>query len=126
MNDNNPSIKIYTNKIENSITSKTKAGFCLELLTPETMKLLGSTKSNITEDGNGEKVPHLTITEVVLVPCYIINNNYQQVPRVLYTSFQIIWWMIRYFNQKFCFEKHLRIFIVLNYVLLMEALNYLR
>ena len=91
MNDNNPSIKMYTNKIENSITSKTKAGFCLELLTPETMKLLGSTKSNITEDGNGEKVPHLTITEVVLVPCYIINNNYQQVPRVLYTSFQIMW-----------------------------------
>ena len=49
----NPSIKIFTNKIENIITSKIKAGYYLKLLTPETMKLLGSTKSNITKDKNG-------------------------------------------------------------------------
>ena len=49
------------------------------------MKLLGSTKSKITEDKNGENVPHLEITEVVLVHCNIVNNDYQQDSRVLYT-----------------------------------------
>ena len=49
------------------------------------MKLLGSTKSNITKDRNGENVPHLEITEVVLVHCNIFNNDYQQDSRVLYT-----------------------------------------
>ena len=55
------------------------------LLTPETMKLLGSTKSKITKDKNGDNVPHLEITEVVLVYCDIVNNDYQQDSRVLYT-----------------------------------------
>ena len=55
------------------------------LLAPETMKLLGSTKNKITKDKNGENVPHLEITEVVLVPCNIVNNDYQQDARVLYT-----------------------------------------
>ena len=49
------------------------------------MKLLGSTKNKITEDKNGENVPHLEITEVVLVPCNIVNNDYQQDSRVLFT-----------------------------------------
>ena len=49
------------------------------------MKLLGSTKSNITKDKNGENVPHLEITEVVLVHCNIVNNDYQHDSRVLYT-----------------------------------------
>ena len=49
------------------------------------MKLLGSTKSKITEDKSGENVPHLEITEVVLVHCNIVNNDYQQDSRVLYT-----------------------------------------
>ena len=49
------------------------------------MKLLGSTKSKITKDKNGENVPHLEITEVVLVHCDIVNNDYQQDSRVLYT-----------------------------------------
>ena len=40
------------------------------------MKLLGSTKSKVTKDENGEDVPHLEITEVVLVHCNIVNNNY--------------------------------------------------
>ena len=47
------------------------------------MKLLGSTKVN--EDKNGESVPHLEITEVVLIHCNIVNNDYQQDSRVLYT-----------------------------------------
>ena len=50
------------------------------------MKLLGSTKNKITNDKNGENVPHLEITEVVLVHCNIVNNYYQQDSRVLYTS----------------------------------------
>ena len=73
------------NEIENRITFKIKTGYTLELLTQETMKLLGSTENNITRDKNGEKVPHLEITEVVLVHCNIINNDYQQDSRFLYT-----------------------------------------
>ena len=49
------------------------------------MKLLGSNKSKITKDKNGENVPNLEITEVVLVYCNIVNNNYQHHSRVLYT-----------------------------------------
>ena len=49
------------------------------------MKLLGSTKNKITKDKNGENVPHLEITEVVLVHCNFVNNDYQQDSKVLYT-----------------------------------------
>ena len=49
------------------------------------MKLLGSIKNKITKDKNGENVPHLEITEVVLVYCNIVNNDYLQYSRVLYT-----------------------------------------
>ena len=49
------------------------------------MKLLGSAENKITKDKNGENVPHLEITEVVLVHCNIVNNDYQQDSRVLYT-----------------------------------------
>ena len=49
------------------------------------MKLLGSTKIKVTKDKNAQKVPHLEITEVVLVHCNIVNNDYQQDSRVLYT-----------------------------------------
>ena len=52
----NPSIRIYVNKIENWITFKIKTRYYFELLTPKTMKLLGSTKNKITEDKNGENV----------------------------------------------------------------------
>ena len=67
-----------------TVTFKIKNGYSLELLTPETMKLLGSTKKK-TQDKNGENVSHLEITEVVLVHCNIVNNDYQQDSRVLYT-----------------------------------------
>ena len=49
------------------------------------MKLLESTKNKIIKDKNGENVPHLENTEVVLVHCDIVNNDYQQDSRVLYT-----------------------------------------
>ena len=81
----NPSIRISINKIENRITLKTKTGYFLELLTPETMKLLESTKSKITKDENGENVPYSEITEVVLIQSNVVNNSYQQNSRVLYT-----------------------------------------
>ena len=80
-----PSIQIYVNKIENRITFKIKNEYSLELLTPETMKLLGSTKNKITKDKDGENVTHLETTEVVLVHCNIVDNDYQQDSRVLYT-----------------------------------------
>ena len=54
---------------------------------PEKMKLLESTESKITKGRSGENVPHLEITEVILVHCNIANNDYQQDSRVLYTCF---------------------------------------
>ena len=74
----NSSIKIYINKIENRITFKIKTEYYLELLTPETMKLLGSTKSKVTKNENGENFPYLEITEVVSRHCNVITNSYQQ------------------------------------------------
>ena len=77
---------IYLNEIENRITYKIKTGYYPELLTHEAMELLGSTKSKITKNKNGENVPQLEITEVVLIHCNIVNNNYQQDSRVFHTS----------------------------------------
>ena len=74
----NPSIRKYVNKTENRITFKIKTRYYLEILTLETMKLHGSTKSKITKDKNDEYVTYLEITEVVLIHCNVVNN------RVLY------------------------------------------
>ena len=71
--------------IKNRITFKIKNGYYLELLTPETMKFLGSTESKVTKDKNSENVPHLEIDELVLVHCNLVNNDYQQYSRTLYT-----------------------------------------
>ena len=49
------------------------------------MKLLGSTESKVTKDKNGENIPHLEIVELVLIHCNLVNNNYQQNSRILYT-----------------------------------------
>ena len=84
-NIDNPSVRIYVNKIENRITFKIKNGYYLELLTPKTMKLLGSAENKITKEKNGQNVTHLEITEVVSFQCNIVNNNYQQDLRVWYT-----------------------------------------
>ena len=62
-----------------------KNGYSLDFLMPGTMELLGSTENEITKNKNSENVPHLEITEVVLVHCDIVNNDYQQDSRVLYT-----------------------------------------
>ena len=71
-----PLIRMYFNKIENRITFKIETGYYLELLTPEKMKLLQSTKKNNYRK-NRKNVPHLEITEVVLVHCNIASNHYQ-------------------------------------------------
>ena len=63
----NPSIMISVNKIENKVRFKIETGYFLKLLNPETMKLLGSIKSKINKNKNGENVPHLETTEVTLV-----------------------------------------------------------
>ena len=81
----NPTIRIYVNRIENRITFKIKKGYYLELLTPETMKLLGSAENKINKDKNGENVPHLEVAELVLVHCNIVNNDCQQDSRIFYT-----------------------------------------
>ena len=79
-----PSLQIYVNKIEDRITFEIKKGYTLELLIKEKMKLLGSTESKITKNKYGENIPHLEITEVVLIRCNIVNNDYQQDSMVLY------------------------------------------
>ena len=81
----NPSGRIYVNTIENRIMFKIKTGYYLKPLTPETMELLGSTKSRITKDENGENVPHLEIAEVILIHCNVVSKDYQQDSRTLYT-----------------------------------------
>ena len=72
----NPPVRTYVNKIENRITFKIKTGYYLQLLTLETIKLLGSTKSKITKNENCGNEPHLEITEVLLVHYNVFNNYY--------------------------------------------------
>ena len=81
----NPPIEIFVGRNENRISLKIKNGYYLELLTPETMKLLGSTESKITAEKNGENFPHLEVVELVLIHCNIVDNGYQQNSRILYT-----------------------------------------
>ena len=78
-------ISIYANDINNRIVFKIKTGYKLELLSEETMKLLGSTSGIIDADKNSENVPRLENFEVFLVHCNFLNNSYQEHSRVLFT-----------------------------------------
>ena len=78
-----PPIEIFVRKNENRIKFKIKNGYYLELLTPETMKLLGSTEIKITGEKNDENGPHLEVVELVLIHCNIDGNSYQQNSRIL-------------------------------------------
>ena len=78
-------ILIYANTINNRIVFNIKSGYKLELLSKETMKLLGSTKNIIDSNKNSENVPRLENVEVVLVHCNLVNSSYQQHSRVLFT-----------------------------------------
>ena len=73
------------NKAKNRIVFKIKTGYKLELLSPETMKLLGSIKKDVDQDKDVENVPKLESVEVVLVHCNLVNSNYQQASKVSFT-----------------------------------------
>ena len=81
----NLQVQIYVNKIKNRVVFKIKTGYRLELLFPETMKLLESTKKDADQNKDGKNVPKLESVEVVLVHCNLVNNNYQQASKVLFT-----------------------------------------
>ena len=81
----NAPIRIYANKIKNGIVFKIKNGCKLELLTPETMKLLGSSKKDIDSDKNSENVLKLESVEVVLVHCNLVKNDYQHSSKDLFS-----------------------------------------
>ena len=79
----NPQIHIYPNRIENRIAFKIKTGYKLELLTSETLKLLGSAKKVVDKHKNGENVPKLESVEVVLIHCNLVKSDYQHASKVL-------------------------------------------
>ena len=81
----NPPVEIYPNKIKNRIVFKINTGYKLELSTPETMRLLRSTKKDVDKDKNDEVVPTLESVEVVLVHCNLIKNDYQHSSKVFFS-----------------------------------------
>ena len=78
-------MQIYPNKIKNRIVFEIKTGCKLELLTPETMKLLGSRKKGVDSDKNTENVPKLESVEVVLAHCNLVKNDYQHTSKILFS-----------------------------------------
>ena len=90
------------------------------------MKLLGSNKSKITKDKNSENMPNLEITELVLIHCNILNNDYQQDSRVLYTFIpnKLFGQLLDFSPKNFIFLKTLNsAFHILKYSLLIKILN---
>ena len=80
----NVSVQIYVKKIENRVVFKIKTGYELELLSPETIRLLGDTKKDADQEKDGEDAPKLEALELVLVHFNLVNNNYQQESKVLF------------------------------------------
>ena len=78
-------MQIYVNRIKKKIVFKIKIDYKLELLSPEKMKLLGSTKKMLIKK-DGENVPKLDSVEIVLVHCNLVSNNFQQASKVMFTS----------------------------------------
>ena len=81
----NPTVQIYPNKIKNRIVFKIKPGYKLDLITPETMKLLGSTKKDVDADKNSEHVPKVESAQVVLVHCNLVKNDCQHTSKVSFS-----------------------------------------
>ena len=81
----NPPVQIYRNRIKNRIVFKIKTGYKLELLTPKTMKLLGSTKKEVDKDKDGENVSRLESVKKALVHCSLVENDYQDTSKVLFS-----------------------------------------
>ena len=78
-------VLIYVNEINNRIVFKIKSGYKLELLSKETIKLLGNLTNTIDGDKNSELVPKLESVDLVLLHCNLVNNSYQQGSKVLFT-----------------------------------------
>ena len=115
-NTDKPSVQIYVNKIEKRVKFKIKNGYTLELTTPETMELLESTENKITKEKYGENVLNVEITEVVLVHCDLVNNDYQQHSRVLYTFVpNKLFGSLRNFSNKSYLSKNILLGIWWNY-----------
>ena len=104
----NPAVQIYPNKIKNRIVFKIKTRYKLELLTPETMKLLGSTKKGVDKDKDGEIVPKLESVEVVLVHCNLVKNYYQHTSKVSFSLVpnKTIWTVHKYFTTFFSDDEY--------------------
>ena len=84
MTENLP-IQIYPNKIKNRIVFKIKTSYKFELLTPETMKLLGIGIKKVDKNKDEEKITKLESVEVVLVHCDLVKNDYKHTTKVLFT-----------------------------------------
>ena len=82
---NNPPVQTYVNKIKNSIVFKIKRGYKLELLSKETMQLLGSLEKETDQNKDDEIVPELETVEVVLLHFNLVNNNNQQASKLLFS-----------------------------------------
>ena len=80
----NVPVQIYVKKIENRVVFKIKTGYELELLSPETIRLLGDTKKDADQEKDGKDAPKLEALELVLVHFNLVNNNYQQESKVLF------------------------------------------
>ena len=80
-----PPVQIFVNKIKNRLLLKIKTEYKLEILTKETMQLLGSLKKVVDQNKDGQIVPRLETVEVVLVHCNLVNKSYQKASKVLFT-----------------------------------------
>ena len=78
-------MQIYANKIKNKTVFEIKRSYKLELSIPKTMRLIGSAKKDKDQDKDEEDVPRLESAEVVLVHYNLVNNNYQQASKVIFT-----------------------------------------
>ena len=78
------------------------------MLTPETIKLLGSTKNVVDKDKNSENVPKLESVEVVLVHCNLVKNDYQHASKVLFSFVpnKQYWSVIKYFSTYFYNDEY--------------------
>ena len=81
----NPPFKMYPKKTKNRIVIKIKTRYKLELLTPETMKLLGRTKKDVDSDKNSENIPKLESVEIALVHYNLVKNDYQYTSKFLFS-----------------------------------------
>ena len=76
------------------------------MLTPETMRLLRSTKRDVDADKNSKNVPKLESVEVVLVHCNLVQNDYQHRRFIKFCSKQTIWLVNKYFTTLFDNDEH--------------------